>query len=358
MIYHAPAHVAMAQLADESQDVLVFDPPYNTGNTANKVEGYDQSESIVKQKWKNFYAGWDAIDDMAGFTNLWLDEARRVLKPSGSLFVFGSHHNIPITDICLKQQKWWVNQWISWCIPNAFPQRKMIQQVSSNQVIIHARKGKSQRHVYNVERAKDYAALDYWRRTGRLPITRTNLRDFWLINNDSRAVKQFPFLVHGAKKPPEVVARCIDIALPEEGGAVFDAFLGSGTTLYTSKYLNDWIVTPRATLPTYSGSELYIEYARMCEMRCEMEIKPLEGGLSLPNDARMEIRKEAGDWADYILDQQLRPMLIPELVRLWDAPRPMLKRPGIVQVKRKPNISEQQSMLSFWQQGENNDNQG
>lgn len=327
----------MPCIEDESVDVIFTDPPYNLGKSVSKLPSYDKSDSIIQQKWEDFSASWDVIQDYWEFCRSYLAMCKRVLKPGGSIFICGSHHSIPVTDIVLKQLGFYVNQWISWCIPNAFPNRELQQMSSSNQVVIWARKSKAKKHYYNVERAKDYAVLDYWRRTGALPLDRdgslrrVNLRDYWIINNDARAAQQFPFLVHGAKKPPELVARCIDLALPDEGGLVFDPFLGSGTTAYTAKYLNDWTLTPRDTMPTWVGSELFGEYARMCELRLEAEAVALEGGQSLPEKERANISKKAGQWASYILNHTWDDALaIPELVRLWDKPRPQLHRPIMV----------------------------
>jgi site-specific DNA-methyltransferase (adenine-specific) len=352
----------MEEMEDNSVDVIVDDPPYNTGNTESKVTGYDQSESIIKQRWDNVHGSWDKIADMWEFTRTWLTPTKRVLKPTGSLFIFGTHHNIPITDLILKEMGFWVCQWIAYTIPNSFPNRKMLQQVSSNQVIIHARKSQSPVHAYQVERAKDYGVLDYWRRTGKLPRTkdgeiyRPNLRDAWPINNDGRAAVRYPFLVHTAKKPPEVVARCIDIALPETGGVVLDSFLGSGTTLEVCQHLNDWILTPRDVLPTCYGSELFIEYARMAALRCEAEVRTLEGGSSLRESDRKEIAKKAGDYASYILNGEWKSTAIPELVRSWDKPRPKLKRPKESvrdgEIRAQPNISELDTLLPLWEDNE------
>ena len=347
MLYHGLAHETMKLMADNSVDVCFADSPYNIMKAKSALPKYDKSQSIIDQNWTDFSGSWDVIKDYWDFTRTWLEPLRRVLKPGGNLFTTGTYHNIPVVQLVLKELGYHIVTWISWCKPNSFPNREMQEPVKANEVCIWARKSKKGLHFYNVERAKDYAVLDYWRRYLKHPlekdgsIRRVNLRDYWLISNDARASRAFPFLVHGAKKPPELVARCIDITLPEEGGVVFDPFMGSGTTGYTCKYFNDWIMTPRSTLPVWHGSELYREYIRMCEMRLEVEATLLPSGLNLPVSDREEIAKKAGEWAPWVLDGKVDPLLVPELVRLWDAPRAKLSRPRF----RKQDVSARNELL-------------
>jgi DNA modification methylase len=297
-IYHGNCITGMGMVAPDSVDVVFADPQYNTKKADSKLPNYDKSASIARQKWTDFSASWDVVDDYWGFTRKWLQAAKYVLKPTGSIFICGSHHNIPIVDLVLKEQDWWVCQWIAWCIPNAFPNRELQQQTSANQIIIHARKSKSPLHHYNADRAMDYGELE----TGR----RVNLKDYWEINNDSRAVKHYPFLAgHGAKKPPELVGRALDIALPDvEGAVVLDPFFGTGTTGYVCQNLNNWILRPRIHTPYCVGIELYREYANMCELR--LQSSPIEtgDGLQLDEKERTKMRKVLGLWAPAILDNE------------------------------------------------------
>ena len=57
-------------LPDESVDLTCTDPPYNLGkNYGNNID------------WKQ----WHEYED---FTLNWLKEAKRILKPTGSIYVF------------------------------------------------------------------------------------------------------------------------------------------------------------------------------------------------------------------------------------------------------------------------------
>jgi site-specific DNA-methyltransferase (adenine-specific) len=60
----------MALLPSESVDLVVADPPYNLGK--------DYGNNHDLRGFREYLA----------FTEAWLEEARRVLKPTGSIYVF------------------------------------------------------------------------------------------------------------------------------------------------------------------------------------------------------------------------------------------------------------------------------
>ena len=80
----------MSGLPEASVDMIFADPPYNL-----QLEGelYRPNNSRVDGVEED----WDRFDDFAGydrFTTDWLAAARRLLKPTGTLWVIGSYHNI------------------------------------------------------------------------------------------------------------------------------------------------------------------------------------------------------------------------------------------------------------------------
>src|SRR3954468_3782238 len=81
---------AMARLPVGSVDMIFADPPYNLqlGGDLFRPEG--GRVDAVDDDWDKFET-FAAYDD---FTRAWLKEARRILKPNGTLWVIGSYHNI------------------------------------------------------------------------------------------------------------------------------------------------------------------------------------------------------------------------------------------------------------------------
>src|SRR5579875_3051454 len=76
----------MKTIADETVDLLVSDPPYNLGK--------DYGTSLDRKDWLSYEE----------FTRAWLDEAVRILKPSGSIYVFMGVRIIAKLFLLLEEQ--------------------------------------------------------------------------------------------------------------------------------------------------------------------------------------------------------------------------------------------------------------
>ena len=81
---------AMNQLPEASVDMIFADPPYNLQLEGELHRPNNTKVDAVDDDWDKFdtFAAYDE------FTRAWLKEARRILKPNGTLWVIGSYHNI------------------------------------------------------------------------------------------------------------------------------------------------------------------------------------------------------------------------------------------------------------------------
>jgi site-specific DNA-methyltransferase (adenine-specific) len=76
-IYLGDATKLIKKLDDNSVDLIIADPPYNLNkNFGNKSDN------------------WKTVDDWMDWNKVWLLESKRVLKDSGSIFVYGIHKYI------------------------------------------------------------------------------------------------------------------------------------------------------------------------------------------------------------------------------------------------------------------------
>src|SRR5262245_8523417 len=80
----------MAKLPAETVDLVFADPPYNLQLAGDLKRPDDSRVDAVDDHWDKF-ASFAAYDD---FTRAWLLACRRVMKPSATLWVIGSYHNI------------------------------------------------------------------------------------------------------------------------------------------------------------------------------------------------------------------------------------------------------------------------
>src|SRR3954471_24703331 len=94
---------AMAALPEASVDMIFADPPYNLqlGGDLFRPEG--SRVDAVDDDWDKFetFAGYDES------ARAWLKQARRILKPNGTLWGIGSYHNICRVGAALQDEGFW-----------------------------------------------------------------------------------------------------------------------------------------------------------------------------------------------------------------------------------------------------------
>ena len=111
---------ALEALPDKSVDVIFADPPYNL-QLGGALHRPDQSVvDACDDEWDQFasFAAYDA------FTRAWLLACRRVLKPTGTLWVIGSYHNIFRVGATLQDLNFWILNDIVWRKTNPMPNFK------------------------------------------------------------------------------------------------------------------------------------------------------------------------------------------------------------------------------------------
>lgn len=96
-IINGEAISELKKIASNTIDLIVADPPYNLG----KDYGNDTYN-------KEF-------EDYISFTKKWTYEAKRILKPKGTIYVFMGFKFISyIYQILERDQKLMFNNWICW----------------------------------------------------------------------------------------------------------------------------------------------------------------------------------------------------------------------------------------------------
>jgi DNA modification methylase len=85
----------MRALPDNSFDIAIADPPYNVSKGGNW--SWDSSKDLpgFGGSWNKVMAEWDSMPlaQYLDFSLAWLAEVKRVIKPTGSIWVHGTYHN-------------------------------------------------------------------------------------------------------------------------------------------------------------------------------------------------------------------------------------------------------------------------
>ena len=236
---HCADGVAVARtLADESVDLVYLDPPFNTGRrqrreqlrTTRAAADAGDRTGFGGRRYETVRLGArsfdDAFDDYLAFLEPFLTEARRLLKPSGSLYLHLDYREVHYAKLLLDGifgRECFLNE-IVWAYD--YGGRPRDRWPAKHDTILFYAKEPG-RHLFNadeVERipymAPGLAGPEKAAR-GKLPT------DTWwhtIVSPTGREKLGYP-----TQKPLGVLRRIVAASSPR-GGLVADFTAGSGTT--------------------------------------------------------------------------------------------------------------------------------
>ena len=296
MILHGDCVSLMRGLPQESVDLVFADPPYNL-QLANQLTRPDQSlVDAVDDDWDKFadFATYDA------FTRDWLSAARRAMKPTATIFVIGSYHNIFRVGAIMQDLGFWILNDIVWRKNNPMPNFRGRRFTNAHETMIWAaRDASAKNYTFNYEALKAGNEDCQMRSDWLLPICTGAER---LKDAEGRKT-------HPTQKPETLLARVI-LSASKAGDVVLDPFFGSGTTGAVAKRLRrDYIGierdaiyaqaarargSQRRALAAGSGRPRAVETQRAARRLCE----PRRGRTVAPGvDAHRREETSFGDGA-------------------------------------------------------------
>ncbi len=107
----------MSKLQAGSVDLVFADPPYNLQLKGDLKRPDESHVDAVNNDWDKF-SSFTAYDD---FTRAWLLAARRAMKPSATIWVIGSYHNIFRVGAIMQDLGFWILNDIVWRKTNPMP---------------------------------------------------------------------------------------------------------------------------------------------------------------------------------------------------------------------------------------------
>jgi modification methylase len=206
----------LAKLPAASVDLVFADPPYNLQLQSDLKRPDDSRVDAVDDDWDKF-ASFAAYDD---FTRAWLLACRRVMKPSATLWVIGSYHNIFRVGAILQDLGFWILNDVIWRKSNPMPNFRGRRFTNAHETLIWAaREPNAKGYTFNYEALKagneDVQVRSDW----TLPLCTGEER---LKGRDGKKL-------HPTQKPEALLARVI-LSSSRPDDLVLDPFSGTGTT--------------------------------------------------------------------------------------------------------------------------------
>ncbi|MCC6890046.1 MAG: site-specific DNA-methyltransferase [Hyphomicrobiales bacterium] len=214
---------AMAGLPAESVDLVFADPPYNLQLQGDLKRPDDSHVDAVDDAWDKF-SSFAAYDD---FTRAWLLACRRLMKPSATLWVIGSYHNIFRVGAILQDLGFWILNDVVWRKANPMPNFRGRRFTNAHETLIWAaREAGGKGYTFN------YGAL----KAGNDDV---QVRSDWTIplcTGEERLKDSNGRKLHPTQKPEALLARVI-LSASRPDDLVLDPFCGTGTTGAVAKRL-------------------------------------------------------------------------------------------------------------------------
>jgi len=243
-IYNQDCIEGMKKIPNGAIDLVITDPPFAI-NFKAKRGNYNRTASRVLEGYNEIHK-----KDYLDFTIRWMKEAYRILKESGSMYVFSGWNNLKDVLIAIDEIGFVTINHIIWKYQFGVVTKRRF--VSSHYHCLYVCKNDKERKFFSYAR---YEKKQEDKNGGSLHYK--DKEDVWVINREYWAGKQKT----PTKLPAELVKKILMYS-SEEGDIVLDPFLGSGQVAIISKRLNR----------QYIGFEIVKEYYEFARKRLEEDI--------------------------------------------------------------------------------------
>lgn len=275
-IYDIDCIEGMKNLPTNSVDLIIADPPYNLSkggawkwDNSVKLDGMGGNWNKVMQSWDDY-----TLETYFEFTKAWLTEAKRILKPTGSMWIFGTYHNIGIINVVCQLLKIEIINEVIWYKKNAFPNLSGRRLTASHETILWCNKGEKKREYYfnyNYSKNGDFSK-DELKSSGK------QMRTVWDISNN-KARKELAYGKHPTQKPIKIIKRMIRLS-SRVGDVMMTPFAGAGSECVAAKECQRH----------YLGFETDKQYINIAEERLKnADIESNEEKIDNPNELTEEV---------------------------------------------------------------------
>ena len=289
-LYHGDCLQDMRSLRSGSVDCVWTDPPYFLSNDGMTCVG-GRMVKVNKGEWDRSRG----LEQDHEFNRTWLSECHRVLKPSGVIWVTGTHHVYLSVGIAMREIGYRILNDIVWQKTNPPPNLGRRCFTHSTELVLwatKAKKGSPHRYTFHYDLMREENG-------GK------QMKNVWTITAAGRAEKKHG--KHPTQKPLALIERCLR-ASTNLGDVILDPFSGSGSTGVAALGMGRKFIG-------YELQEEFVELARRRlakyasdEARPASNLKP-----PIPQSTLLESPNEYSDRADS--DKDRSPVPVSSLLR-------------------------------------------
>ena len=244
-IHRGDAVAGMKTMEGDSVDLIITDPPFAIDFKASR-SNYNRTGSLVLNGYHEI-----AKKDYLDFSKNWMREAHRLLKPTGSAFVFSGWNNLKDILIAADDIGFITTNHIIWKYQfGVFCKRRF---VTSHYHCLFLCKDEKARRFFpssrfsQTEKTENGGSSRY-----------RDMEDVWTIKREYWTGKtKTP-----TKLPSELISKCLAYA-SQKGDLVLDPFMGSGQVAYVA----------REEGRRYIGFEIVKDYADFARKRLQKPTK-------------------------------------------------------------------------------------
>jgi len=207
----------LPKLDDEIADLVFVDPPYYLQLPKRKLVRLKGTVvQGVTESWDQF----ESVEHYNRFTEAWLSQIKRVMKPSGTLWVIGTYHSIFRVGNILQDLGFWILNDVIWLKSNPVPNFRQVRFTNATETLIWAVKDKlAKGYTINFDQAKAFGVGKVGANVWQLPLCAGKQR---LKGEDGKKL-------HSTQKPERLLERVI-LTSSNEGDVVLDPMAGTGTS--------------------------------------------------------------------------------------------------------------------------------
>ncbi|MCS7207899.1 MAG: site-specific DNA-methyltransferase [Dehalococcoidia bacterium] len=208
----------LPKLPGESVDMVFLDPPYFLQLPRKRLVRWGVRTPVegVDEAWDKFgsFAEYDA------FLTRILQEVRRLMRPTATLWAIGTYHNIFRVGKILQDLGFWILNDVIWVKPNPMPNWLNVRFTNATETLIWAVKDKGCKgYTFHHAAARRYAS-------GRVA---RNIWEVPLCTGRERVKDASGRTLHPTQKPEALLERVLAVST-RPGDVVLDPLAGVGTT--------------------------------------------------------------------------------------------------------------------------------